>query len=223
MDVAGVVPADGAGQFHLVNNLRGGASRVFPAFDAGGGDSGPDRASSLGAPPSEEFSVALWAGNTPVELRRHVVALAFLKPLSRIGGEVFVGVDRGGGASRHAGLPDTKRADADPHPRFCFFHGAVHLADKVIDVGAALRWRFAIGKLPLRVVVFIEVWVGVEVVVDVDAIDIVAAGDIGDDSERSLAGEAFCRVHPLVGLEFFHDGRVGAGDVIFSGGDSLAG
>ena len=214
----GVVSTDAPRLVDLVHNFGSGSAGVFGAFDAGGGDAGPDGSAALGAPPVEEFAVALRAGYPPIELWGHVVTPSFLEPLSGIGREVFVSIDGGCGAGGHTWFPDPKRTDSDPYPWFGFFDGAVHVVDKSIDIRASLRWFFAIGKLSFWVVVFIEIRVGVKIIIDVNAIDIVAAGDIGDDREGAALGEAFGWVHPLVSFEFFDHRRVGAGDVVFCRG-----
>ena len=138
VNVADVVPADGAGEVELVHHFCSGASGVFGGLDAGGGDTGPDGAGALGAPPVEEAGEALFAIDAPVELGGEIVAPAVLEPLTGVCREVFVGIDVGGGTGGDAGPPDAEGADADAHPGFAGFHGAIHLTDKGVDVATAL-------------------------------------------------------------------------------------
>jgi hypothetical protein len=102
-------------------------------------------------------------------LGSHVVYPAVFEPFTGIGGEVFIGVYSGLNSIRDAGTPDAEGADADSYPGFLLFHGGVELADEGIDDGAALGWGFAVVETE------VAGRIGVEVVVEVDAVDVVAA------------------------------------------------
>ena len=94
---------------------------------------------------------------------------------------MLVGVDTGCGAGWDTGLPDSERADTHPCPRLGLFDRRIHLLDKAIDVTTTLRRCFSIWELLLWSAIRFDVRVGVKIVVDVDAIDIVAARHIEDD------------------------------------------
>jgi len=68
------------------------------------------------------------------------------------------------------------------------FDGGIHFFDEGVYVGAALGWGFSVWKNGCGAAVDYG-GVGVEVVVDVDAVDIVAFDDVEDDVECALLGE----------------------------------
>lgn len=78
--------------------------------------------------------------------------------------------------------------------------------------------RFSIGKDRSGATVD-DGGVGVEVVIDMDPVDIIAFDDIHDNGEGALSGEGGGGVHPAVVFEGAYDGGVGAGDVVPGGGD----
>lgn len=93
-----------------------------------------------------------------------------------------------------------------------FFDGGVEVADEAIDVGAALGGGFSVGEGG------VADGVGVEVVVEVDAVDVVAAEDVEDDVECAGAGVGVGGVAPDLGAVAFGDVGGDAGDVVGGGG-----
>ena len=91
----------------------------------------------------------------------------------------------------------------DVHPAPVF---AVHVALKCFPAGFIWKRRAVGGG------------VGVEVVVDVDAIHIVTTGDIEDDLQRMGSSGRFGGVQPLVAIVAAHELRMGAADVPVGGG-----
>src|SRR6478752_7328852 len=138
---------------------------VLRTADPLGGDAGPDGARALLAPPVEEGGETLFLRRVrPVKLRREVVDPAVLQPFAGVAGQLLEAVDARLDAGRHAGPPDAERTDADADPGFLAFDGAVKVADEAIHIVAALGGAFAVGEAE------VAVGVGVEIVVEVDAI-----------------------------------------------------
>ena len=160
--------------------------------------------------------------DAPVELRGAVVQPAFAQPEAGVGVEGAVGVEALDllGVS---GAPDAERADAEFHVGFDFVNLGVQAFDEIIDVHPAPVFAvhvslkcFPAGFIGKRRAV--GGGVGVEVVVDVDAIHIVTTGDIEDDLQRMGGSGRFGGVQPLVAIVAAHELRMGAADVPGGGG-----
>lgn len=126
---------------------------------------------------------------------------------------MIVGINASFDAGRYTGSPDAKGADTDAYPRFALLHRVVHILDEGINVRSALGGRFAIWEIGRWTTVY-DGGVGVKIVINMDAIDVVAFDDIHDDLERALAGKRGSRIHAEVLFVGPNDGWVGAGDVV---------
>jgi len=145
-------------------------------------------------PPQEAGERLVGLVDRPVELGHEVVAPPLVEPAAGVGVDPCVLVEaldvRG-----VAGAIDAKRADADLDVGLDGVDLLVELLDEGVDVVpppvvARERAAFVAVALVGRVVgegegvagVVVD-GVGVEVVVEVDAVDVVAGGDVGDDGE----------------------------------------
>jgi len=182
----------------------------FPILTkVGAGETGPHVAfgSVLRLPPSQQgWEALLFAIDGPVKLRSEVVNPSFLEPQPGIGEQAIVGI-KAADSGRVIGPPYAERADADFDPRFGFVHGTVERFDEEVHIsaspvgfgqGSAGSLVGFIGSVVWELgVLERRIGVGVEVIIKVNAIDIVSLDDIGDDLEgMSLdLGEAW--IHPL--------------------------
>ncbi len=212
MDVTVPVFPDFAGEIDLVGDFRCGASGIFGRIDSRGRDAGPNGTAALAAPPVEEGGeTLLLRGNAPVELRREVVDPAIFQPFSGVSGELFVGIQAGLDSAGNARAPNAERADSDTDPGFLTFYGRIEIADEVINIGATLGRGFAIGKaeVPGRI--------GVKIVVEMNAIDVVTSDHIENDVEGAAAGIRVGGIAPDHGAKAFGDVGRGSGDVVRCG------
>ena len=171
----------------------------------------------LAHPPAKQGGVRLaHFCDGPVQLRRGVVQPAFPQPLPRVAVQLHVAVEAAH-VGRIAGAPDAERADADLHPGLRLLHAVVHLLHERVDVCATpvitlqRTARLRVGRVALVVgerdqrPVPVSFLVGIEVVVDVHAIHVVAAHDILDDAERLLDHGGLTRIHPQVAAVALHE------------------
>ncbi|RAO32897.1 hypothetical protein PSN13_03587 [Micromonospora saelicesensis] len=147
--------------------------------------------------------------DVPVELRHHVVDPLLLDPLAGVGRDDVVRLAAGGvRTERVDGLvaPDAERADAELYPRLGRLDLAVHLLDQQVDVVPPPVGP--VGEAPVvgregRVVRHLvgAAGVGVEVVVEVDAIDVVPLDGIhhGGLDELADLGDPGVVVEPAAG------------------------
>src|SRR5438105_1257138 len=195
----------------------------------------------LRPPPRIERAEAIFRGvDLPVELRGDVVEPAFAQPLSRVGEGLAEGVEPVG-AFRITRAPDTKGADAHGDPWLGDVHALIELGDEIVDVVAApiVSVRPPLPAAipdPRRVVRKIELAhdpdrvpmapstnaaiarprlaIGVEEIVEVDAVDVIALHDVDDRRQHRLAGGGNSRVDPLLPPVSTNPIGVGARDVI---------
>ena len=145
------------------------------------------------APPADEcLVVGSCVTNLPINLRNVVIDPSLLYPFQHVGIEVVIVLRAvGGTSSRVVSLVaiDAERTDAKLYPRLCLANRLTHLFHELIDIlTTPISYVHAAS---IRVIGSI-VWNGnarnrvrVEVVIDVDAIDVVA----GDDVVYDLADE----------------------------------
>lgn len=156
----------------------------------------------LAHPPSEEREEGLLRGvDFPVELWGDVVHPAFAEPEACVGVEAEVCIesfDTGG----VIGSVDAERADADKGVGAPGLDEGVEVLHEGIDVvstpGGAVRESVLAEAFPGGVV---GEWhtllgIGVEIIVDVDAVERVASEEVIDDGERVRAGVGLSRVEP---------------------------
>ena len=161
----------------------------------------------------------------PVELGREVVAPALFEPLFGVGVELGVLVDSGFDAFGDAGAIDAEGGDSELDVALLALDFFVELLDEVVDVFASpvifvealavLGVAGGVGEIDL-LLVFVENWVGVEVVVDVDAVDVVALDDVDHDVQGSLLDGGFAWIHPEEFSVLLDDCGVGFAEVVVS-------
>ena len=167
----------------------------------------------------------------PVQLRQLVVYPALLRPQQHVGVEVVVVLQAVGLAAAGVAFlvaPDAEGADAEAYPGL-FGRGdfGVYLLDEQVDVVAApvglLHPVAVFGKRLLVGEVGAAGGVGVEVVVEVDAVDIVAVDDVHHHvlDELAVLGQTRVEVNFLVALIFYKALRLFV--VNMSGGKLLGG
>ena len=128
-----------------------------------------------------EGGEALGAVDAPVELGGEVIDPAVGEPFAGIAGEVLVGIDTGGDAGGDSRFPDTKGADAHAYPWFGGFDRRVESLYEGINGRSAPGRTQAVGYIVVG-------GVGVEIVVKVYTVDVIAAHDIHDNLEDVLLG-----------------------------------
>ena len=165
-------------------------------------------------PPVEQYWEALWfLGNGPIELWGPIVEPACSQPLARVRVQdvVLIQPFDGSGMPR---TPDAEWTDAELRVAFALFDRCVQTFDEAIDVLASpIRARqLAAGvmiALPGAIVgevgVVVVRGVRIEVVVDVNAVDVVVVENFSDNSEGSLLDFGLCWIHPVEALGEFVD------------------
>jgi hypothetical protein len=211
----------------------------FPGSSGGVGsagvESGPDVAFLVVDldPVVEEDGVGLGGlGDWPVELGRVVVAPAFFEPFFGVGVELGVLVNSGFDGFGDAGAVDAEGGDSELDVALLALDFFVELLDEVVDVFATpvvFAHSFAVlgvaggvGEVDFFLV-FVEDWVWVEVVVNVDAVDVVAFDDVDHDVEGALLNGGLTWVHPEEGSVFFDHAGVGFAEVVVGDGVLLGG
>ena len=141
----------------------------------------------------------------PVELRRKVVEPAAREPELNVGVEFIVlteTLDAGRATVRTA---EAEGTDTKFHPRFFRVHDTIDLLHEAADVLAAPvgAGKFSAGSaviLPRRFVGKIQIGaigrldgVRIKIIVDVNAVDVVATHNITHDSEGARDSEGFDR------------------------------
>ena len=223
-----------AREVDLVGDLARGAFAVRGAFDALGGDAGPEVAllGVLVAPPFDERGEALrLLVDAPVELGGEVVDPTLAQPGTGVGGHVLKGVGAGFDGAGDAGTPDAERADAEFDVRLFLLDGAVEALDEGVDVVAPpfgdghASPAGSVGVVGGGVVEddFATNGVGVEVVVDVDAVDVVAFGDVNHDLDGAVLNRFVRGVEPELAARRHEVLRMGFADVGGSSRDFLIG
>src|SRR5690606_35375275 len=195
--------------------------------DVAGDQAGVEPASVrvLLRPPVEHDREAhVGARDGPVQLRHHVVERALEEPLPRVCIDLLVRVEATD-LWMHVRAPGPDRADAHLHPRLDALDGLVHLAHVAVDVlappvtapesttrGTVARVARGVGEVELAAV-RPALAVGREVVVDVNAVDVVPANNIRDDLHAALADRILARIHPQVAVVALHEIRFRTTDV----------
>ena len=172
----------------------------------------------------------------PIELRRQIVHPAALDPEFHVGVELVVLAKTGNTRRPPVRPTDAKRADPEAHVVLLAADAAVERLDELIHVlpppvGAR---EFAAGRevtLPRGAIGEFEIFcgrrrtgigersgvgrggpavgnrVGIKIIVEVDAIEIVVADDFAHDIERAFLGHGFTGVHPhQLAVGFDHAG-----------------
>src|SRR5207249_1674551 len=105
---------------------------------------------------------------------------------------------------RYTRAPDAKRTDAHAHRRLFRLHATIKRLDKAVDILAppirtAQPARHAIA-LPRRVIGKLRVvlcGIGIEVIVDMNAVDVVTLHDVEDHLEDVTVGVHLAGIDPL--------------------------
>ena len=178
-------------------------------------------------PPLQQNGVAqIGARCRPIELRREVVRPSIDEPLSRVAVKLRVGIK----TSNLRGIPrppHSKWADSEFHPRLCSLDPHVHLVNQTVDVGPApiiprkcsagseiFPPAVRVGELngPSAPVLLL---VRVEIVIDVNAIDVVPLDDVEHHADRLVANLRLSRIHPQHASISLHQLGVRDADMIW--------
>ena len=150
---------------------------------------------SVGIPPAQQGGiVGCLVANLPVELGDVVVDPPLTYPFEDVGIEVVVVLQSVGGAARgvaaHVAI-DAERGHAELHPRLDAADGLEHVADEEVDIlPAPVADAQSVTILGIGVAIGNGQslnGIGIEVVVDVDAVDVVALHDVGHHLTDVLA------------------------------------
>ena len=146
----------------------------------------------------------------PVELWDHVVQPAVLQPFEGVGREFFIGVEASAGAGRNIRAPETEGTDAKLDPFLGGFDAIVEFVNEGVDVlpapvafvegatGGLIRFvRGVIRERDHGAIGGFD-GVGVKIVVDVDAVDIVTACDVEHDGNGLRPDFGNAGIHPFV-------------------------
>ena len=184
---------------HLLRQLSGlhGAGHVLPDVE---------RCACLeAAPPADERRVVGGlVADLPIELRGAVVDPAVLHPQHHVGIEVVVVLQPARVAAVAVGrlvAVDAEGADAKADPGLGRGYGHLQLADQEVDVvappviapvGGEARGRTVAGEALLVRERLAGDGVGIEIVVDMDAVDVVTGDDVAHHAadEESAVGDA---------------------------------
>ncbi len=157
------------------------------------------------APPAEQRRERLRAAFFPVELGGEVVHPSFAHPFEGVRIELVQLVQARFDIARAAFRVDSERADTEQDRRFFRFYRAVDIADEGVDIvpapiGAGKRATvFCVSRVGIgvgEIAVVRRFWVGVKIIVEVDAREVVAAGEVlGDSDDMALDGRG-TGVHP---------------------------
>ena len=145
----------------------------------------------------------------PIELGHHVIHPALGSPLEAVGIKGVITLQAIGFAAVRVTClitPNAKGADAKTHPGFDFLNGVVHLLNEQVHVMAA-----PIVLIPTNAVQVIRSRIGelgsldrigIEIIVHVQGIDIIAHQDIPDHSINKVAalGQAWVEIEFSVGI-----------------------
>src|SRR5262249_11674652 len=198
-------------QPHLLGDLGGRPALLLaghPAGDVARPEVPP--LAVLAGPPRQQPRVALLLlADRPVQLRAEVIGPGLAQPEPGVGVQLGVLVEAGD-ARRVARPPDAERADAHLHPRLGRLHPAVWPAHEAVDRRtppiaparpasplAVLLPGAVVGEGD-RLAVLAFFLIGVEIVVDVDAIDVVAADHVEHDGQGVVLDVLARRVEPVV-------------------------
>ena len=175
-------------------------------------------AADLLRPPGGQALVVLGAAEGPVELRHEVVHAPRREPGRGVREDDVVRV-QAADALGHAVLPDAEGADAELQGRLEGAKAVGHLGDEEVDVVAAPLGQA--GESPALLgeggrVLGADVVrrVGVEVVVEVDPVDVVAAGHVHDDAGDVVPHGGPARVQDAQIAELQHPLRTGPRHVV---------
>ena len=158
-------------------------------------------------PPSQQLLVTLaFLVDGPVELGCEVVHPAGLQPLPRIGIQFFEGIEplHVFGIARP---PDAEGTDTELHPGLGAGHGTPERVDEQVDIlppPVVARERTTLGSVALPAAIVgkgdglaaAALGIGIEVVVEVDAIDVIALHDVEHHADGALAYGGLAGIHP---------------------------
>ena len=229
-DVPEQEPATGSGgdgffEGKLTVDFRGGPALGLEAID---GDAGNDRDASrvdLGiSPPGEQGRKTLWAAVFPIQLRREVIDPSLPHPDHGVG-EEFVVLIHADFDVRGRGVfaVDAEGADAKKQARAGGVDSLAEVADEEMDIlaapvglgefaagGAVGCVGFVVGKMREST---LGRGVGVELVIEVDARDVVALDEFAHDGVDVAADFGRAGVHPKRGADFVAILGIDAADV----------
>ena len=164
----------------------------------------------------------------PIKLRHQIVEPAFGEPQLDICVQLVVLAETGNARRTAVRATQAERADAETHPRLLAVNAIVDAFHQQIDIAASpigarqpaaqidpslpggvvrkvlLDRRHAAGKVYR---------VGVEIVIDVYAVDVVSTHHVEDDIQRPLCSGILAGIHPQIAAIALHHLRVGVGDM----------
>ena len=173
----------------------------------------------LFVPPLHQNGVGLFGvGDLPIELRRAVIKPALAEPQSRIGVQFVVSVEALD-LFGMTGTPNAEGAHAEFHPRFHAMGFGIDLANEIIDVHSApiVTGHIATIFFPTRIIRkrrMFFVGIRVKIIIDVNAIHIVALHHIKNHPQRMCARGSLGRVQPLEAVVSFYQRRLRATDMV---------
>ena len=217
---------EGAGEGELLDDFAR-EPRIAGISDPRKSAAGPDVtvARVLGEPPFQQFGVALLGGaDFPIELWREVIDPAFLQPAAGIGIKMFVCVQTANGFGK-TGSPDAEWADTKADVRFNFVDARVEAFDEIVNVVAApiVAFKFAafflvsipgiiIGEVN-RIAGAVAFLIWIKIIVEVNAVDVVAADHIQNHAGGVVFGGVFAGIKPFVVAVAFDQPGTGFGNV----------
>ena len=226
-EAAGTAGADGLFRADLGGDFREGPLVGTP--EAVEGDARVDgdaaRVDGGAAPPAEKGGERLGAAVFPIELGREVVHPTLTQPAEGIGVDIIELVEPGFDFGGLAFGVNSEGAHSEEDAGFFAFDELVGATDEGVDIIAPpigegeVSSTFAVGGVGVAVReegAFARGGVGVKVVVEMNAVHIVAAEDIADDCEEMLLDGGSTGIHPeevadLFGM--FGEAAAGVGGV----------
>src|SRR5207249_4058386 len=163
----------------------------------------------------------------PIKLRGEIINPAAREPFARVGVEFRIGVEALN-LLRITRTPYSKGADAELDGRPGGLDGVVNVLDERVDVfappilarnlapGAEPPPARVVGKIQLfaRAILF---FVGIKIIVEVDAVYVVAPDDIHDDAQRVVLHRFLTGIEPEIFSVLADELRARLADM--SGGD----
>src|ERR1035437_2447480 len=178
----------------------------------------------LCGPPPQEQVVAALLIHAPVELRREIVHPSVREPLSRIRVQRGVRIEPRRDRFRVSRAPELERRDPELHPRLQLRDLPVQRLNELIDVAPSpvvareLATAFPVC-LPAPIVgkirgsVRAAFRIRIEVVVEMNAIDIVALHHVEHHAQRLRAHRRLAGIHPELRAVLLYEFRVPAREV----------
>lgn len=206
-EAAGTAGADGLFGADLGGDFREGP--LVGTAEAVESDAGIDRDAARvdggAAPPAEEGGERLGATIFPIELGREVIHPTLTQPPERIGVDLVELVEPGFYFGWLAFGVNAKGAHPEERAGFFAFNELMGAADEGVDIVAPpvgegeIPSAFAVGGVGIAVregCAFAGRRVRIEIIVEMNAVHIVASEDIADDGKEMLLNGGSAGIHP---------------------------